>query len=126
MAAASLEHVNVTVSNAKDTAEMLCKLFDWKIRWSGAALNGGVSYHVGGNDSYLAVYSNGGCQKAGDNYLTPGSLNHIGVEVADLGAVEERVKALGYEPYSHDDYDPGRRFYFRDGDEIEIEVVSYQ
>jgi hypothetical protein len=28
-------------------------------------------------------------------------------------------------PFSHDDYDPGRRFYFLDPDGIEYEVVSY-
>ena len=30
------------------------------------------------------------------------------------------------EPFNHDDYEPGRRFYFFDWDGIEFEVVSYQ
>ena len=45
--------------------------------------------------------------------------------VDDLDAVEAKVKAMGYEPCNHADYDPGRRFYFDDEDGIEFEVVSY-
>lgn len=59
------------------------------------------------------------------NYVTTGGLNHIGVAVDDLDAAEERVKAAGLTPTSHADYEPGRRFYFRDEDGIEYEVVSY-
>jgi hypothetical protein len=35
------------------------------------------------------------------------------------------VKAAGYTPFNHGDYEPGRRFYFDGPDNIEIEVVSY-
>ena len=31
----------------------------------------------------------------------------------------------GLEPFSHGDYEPGRRFYFLDPDGIEYEVISY-
>jgi len=48
------------------------------------------------------------------------------VEVEDIGAVEAKVIAAGLTPYSHDDYAPGRRFYFNDPDGIEYEVVSYR
>ncbi len=53
-------------------------------------------------------------------------LNHIGVEVDDLDATEARVVAAGLTPFSHADYEPGRRFYFLDPDGIEYEVVSYR
>ena len=43
----------------------------------------------------------------------------------DLDAADERVRAAGFEPHSHADYEPGRRFYFHDADGIEWEVVSY-
>ena len=52
-------------------------------------------------------------------------LNHVGIQVEDLDAVEERVIAAGLVPFSHGDYDPGRRFYFMDWDGIEFEIVSY-
>ena len=52
-------------------------------------------------------------------------LNHIGVTVGDLDSAETRVKSAGYTPYSHADYEPGKRFYFDDEDGVEYEVVSY-
>jgi glyoxylase I family protein len=126
MAQAALEHVNVTVSDPLKTAERLCDLFGWKIRWQGDAKYDGFTVHVGADDSYLAVYAKGTPgDPAAESYFTRGGLNHIGVTVDDLDAVEEKVKAMGYAPYNHADYEPGRRFYFDDEDGIEFEVVSY-
>lgn len=126
MTQAALEHVNITVSDPEAIANMLCNLFDWRIRWKGDAKDGGITYHVGGEDSYIAVYSKGGTAKLGDNYATPGALNHIGVVVTDLDATEAHVRTAGFTPHSHADYEPGRRFYFDGPDNIEIEIVSYQ
>jgi len=122
-----LEHVNITVSDPAKTADMLNKLFGWTVRWKGAAINGGTTYHVGTDDQYLAVYTGpGGKQRAADDsYSMRGGLNHVGVVVDDLDAAEARVKALGFAPHSHADYEPGRRFYFRDHDGVEFELVSY-
>ncbi|MGB0505364.1 MAG: VOC family protein [Pikeienuella sp.] len=121
-----LEHVNLTVEDPDATAAMLGDLFGWHVRWRGEAKDNGISVHVGGEDDYLALYRPQGAL-AGDysNYSTVGGLNHIGVVVDDLDAVEAKVKAAGMEAYSHGDYEPGRRFYFRDSDGIEFEVVSY-
>ena len=62
---------------------------------------------------------------APDHFEMVGGLNHIGIVVDDLGAMEERVIAAGLKPHSHQDYEPGRRFYFHDRDRIEYEIVSY-
>lgn len=129
MAMAYLEHANITVSDIERTSKMLCDLFDWKVRWKGQpgeAKNGGVSWHVGGDESYVAVYSWRNEGAAENTYTMVGGLNHLGVVVDDLDLVERRVLDMGIETYSHGDYEPGRRFYFRDHDGIEIEVVSYQ
>ena len=121
-----LEHVNVTVSDPMATAVMLSTLFDWHIRWHGDAKNGGTTYHVGSDDSYVAVYAENDADKPTyDTYHSRGGLNHIGVVVDNLDEVEARVLAAGFTPHSHADYEPGRRFYFNDGDDIEFEVVSY-
>lgn len=126
---ARLEHVNVTVKDPNETAAMLHDLFGWDTRWEGRAINGGFTVHVGGADSYLALYTGpegGKDQREADNsYLTRAGLNHIGVVVDDLDATERAVKARGYEPHSHADYEPGRRFYFHEENGVEIEVVSY-
>jgi catechol 2,3-dioxygenase-like lactoylglutathione lyase family enzyme len=124
---ARLEHVNVTVADPDATAAMLGDLFGWRIRWRGPSIYGGTSVHVGEDATYLAVY--GGpdmARPAGrSSYGTAGGMNHIGVVVDDLDAVEAKVKARGYDAHSHADYDPGRRFYFREENGIEIEVVCY-
>jgi len=123
---ARLEHVNVTVADPDALAATLCELFDWKIRWSGAAMGDGRSVHVGDASSYVALYSPGKTEPFGpDTYSRHGGLNHIGVVVDDLDATEERVKRAGFVPGSHADYEPGRRFYFHEANGIEIEVVSY-
>ena len=122
-----LEHVNITVTDPEKTARMLCDLFDWKIRWHGDAINGGITYHVGTDEDYLAVYSSGRQEEyKGEPYDLLGGLNHVGVVVEDIDAMEQRVIAAGFEPHNHADYEPGKRFYFHDGDGIEFEVVSYR
>lgn len=127
MSGAALEHVNFTVSDPLKTANRLCRLFDWKIRWQGEAKDGGLSVHVGTDDDYLAVYAPAEATKDGpSSYLTTGGLNHVGVIVDDLDGVEKKVLAAGYRTVNHADYHPGRRFYFRDEDGIEFEVVSYR
>ncbi len=123
---ATLEHLNVTVPDPVASAAMLEDIFGWRIRWQGSAKGDGYSVHVGGDDSYVALYAPGpDLQDAADSYTQVGGLNHLGVTVGDLDAVEARVKARGYEAYSHGNYEPGRRFYFRDENGLEIEVVEY-
>lgn len=121
-----LEHVNFTVKDPRATAEILCDLFGWHIRWEGEAISGGKSVHVGDDDSYLALYMPPtAVNDAPDNYTTIGGLNHVGVVVDDINAVEAKVKASGFHPHNHGDYEPGLRFYFDGPDGIEYEVVSY-
>ena len=126
MTNAMLEHVNVTVSEPMKTATMLAQVFGWEIRWQGPSKNDGYTVHVGSDDSYLALYSMGGPNdSAVPSYEAKGGLNHVGIVVDDLDAVETKVVAAGFKPNNHGDYEPGRRFYFDDDDGVEFEVVSY-
>ncbi len=125
MAGSFLEHVNITVSDPIATAKRLEDWFGWKIRWQGEARAGGYTVHVGNDSSYIAVYSVGKANTPQDSYETRGGLNHVGVVVADLDAMEKKLLAAGYHTHNHGDYEPGRRFYFDDDDGIEFEVVSY-
>ncbi|SLN10953.1 Glyoxalase-like domain protein [Pseudoruegeria aquimaris] len=121
-----LEHLNVTVADPRAAAETLCALFDWEIRWEGASIYDGLSVHVGDDASYLALYSpRTPLAAAEDSYHAQRGLNHIGIVVRDLEETEARVKAAGYRPRSHADYEPGRRFYFTGPDGIEFEAVQY-
>lgn len=121
-----LEHANVSVSDPERTARMLQDVFGWGIRWEGPSKDGGRTIHVGGRDSYIAVYRQAASKvSTEDSYSTIGGLNHLAVVVDDLDAVEAKVVAAGYSPGEHYDYEPGERFYFLDHDGIEFEVVCY-
>lgn len=126
MTQVKLEHVNVTVSNLQATADWMDYVFGWKLRWQGASIHNGKTAHVGGDDSYIALY-----QPANDptppvdSYHAVNGLNHIAVVVPDLDVIEKRVQLAGFTPRSHADYEPGRRFYFEDADGVEFEVVQY-
>lgn len=130
MAQATLEHVNMTVSDPKKTAQMLVDLFDWKIRWEGPGGIGGYTVHVGTDDRYLGLYRPGketelSRTNKAEAYSTVGGLNHVALVVADLDQTETRILNAGFKTLNHGDYEPGRRFYFFDDDGIEYEVVSY-
>ena len=123
---ARLEHLNFTVSDPHATAGWIERIFDWKIRWEGPGMTTGYTIHIGNDDTYVALFRFEADQaETPDSYNTKGGLNHWAVVVDDLDATEERVKAEGFTPKSHADYEPGRRFYFYDNDGIEIEVVQY-
>jgi len=125
MALPRIEHVNVTVTDPERAARLMEALFDWKVRWQGPARDGGRAIHVGSDAHYIALYTDANAAYSEDDFVKGRPLNHIGVEVDDLDATEARVIAAGLVPFSHGDYEPGRRFYFFDPDGIEYEVVSY-
>jgi catechol 2,3-dioxygenase-like lactoylglutathione lyase family enzyme len=122
MSAAKLEHVNVSTSSAKDTARLMCEVFGWRVRWEGPSKLGGRSIHVGTDSAYVALYTPPEDLKQAEREGQP---NHVGVLVGDLDATETKIRAAGYKTYAHADYEPGRRFYFRDRGGVEFEVVSY-
>jgi len=123
---AALEHANYTVSDPAATAAWMEQIFDWRIRWQGDAMAGGHTIHIGTDTQYLALYSPGNPKpNAQSNYGTVAGLNHIAVVVDDLDKTEAAVKQHGFVTGNHADYEPGRRFYFHDSDDIEYEVVQY-
>ena len=98
-----LEHVNITVPDPQASAEILCDLFGWHVRWQGEAKDDGFTVHVGDDASYLALYAPSKPLKPMENtYEHVGGINHVGVVVEDLGAVEARVKSAGYVPKMED------------------------
>jgi catechol 2,3-dioxygenase-like lactoylglutathione lyase family enzyme len=124
MSALRLEHVNVSVTDPERASQLMQDVFGWKVRWQGPARDGGRTIHVGSDDHYIALFT--GPELAGASDFPKGRpLNHIGVEVDDLDATEQKILAAGLNTFSHGDYHPGRRFYFYDPDGIEYEVISY-
>ncbi|QTD57069.1 VOC family protein [Parasphingorhabdus cellanae] len=130
MTNAKLEHVNMTVSNPRRSADLMHDLFGWHIRWEGPSMLGGHTIHIGTDDQYLALYTNKDVKAAnagaGPEFRKGEPMNHVAMTVDDLDAVEAKVVAARLKPFGHDDYDPGRRFYFFDWNGIEFEIVSYK
>lgn len=121
-----LEHVNICVPDPRAHAAQLIDMFGWHVRWEGEAKDNGYTVHVGDDESYLALYAPAwDLNPESKRYHHIAGLNHVGVVVDDIAATEARVKAAGYVPHSHGDYEPGLRFYFDGPDGIEYEVVSY-
>ncbi len=124
-----IEHANLTVSNPERSLELFKQLCGWEERWRGHSQLGGDTIHVGdpaNGDTYLALYTNDDVRGRAREYSKGQPLNHVGLVVDDLSAAEDVVLAAGLKTFSHDDYEPGRRFYFFDWDGIEFEVVSYE
>jgi catechol 2,3-dioxygenase-like lactoylglutathione lyase family enzyme len=124
--AVMIEHVNVTASDGAATSQMLCDVFGWRVRWEGPAKLGGYTWHVGEDNSYVAIWQAPEGHELSGRRVPLGRLNHVGVVVNDLDAIERRVLEASLRPFSHGDYEPGRRFYFLDRDGVEYEVVSYR
>ena len=117
-----IEHVNLTVTDIERSAALFERLLGWKQRWRGEARNYGETIHVGEDETYLALYTD---RRDHAGQVKGRPLNHVGLQVDDLAAAEQVVVEHGLAPFGHDDYEPGRRFYFFDWDGIEFEIVSY-
>lgn len=118
-----IEHANLTVTDPERSAALFTELLGWRERWRGPSKLGGRTIHVGDETTYIAFYTREGAK---GGYAKGLPLNHVGVLVDDLEEAEAIVIRSGLEPFNHDDYEPGRRFYFFDWDGIEFEVVSYE
>ena len=122
-----IEHANLTVSDPDRSAALLQQLCGWHERWRGPSQLGGWTIHVGDESSYVALYSGRDGEKGdGQRFAKGQPLNHVGFVVDDIAAAEAVVIEAGLEPFGHDDYEPGCRFYFFDWDGVEFEIVSYQ
>jgi glyoxylase I family protein len=119
----TIEHANLTVTDPERASRLLQDLLSWHERWRGPAMNGGETIHVGDENRYIALYTN---RQPHDRFAKGAPLNHVGLLVDDLDGAEKVVVDAGLKPFNHDDYEPGRRFYFFDWDGIEFEVVSYE
>ena len=119
---ARLEHVNLTVTDNDRSLRLLTDLTGWRVRWRGPTAEDGESIHLGNDEAYLALFSDG-ADHSGQAKGVP--LNHVGIVVDDLAAARRVVEAHGLKPFGYGDYAPGQRFYFFDWDGIEFEVVSY-
>ena len=120
-----LEHVNLTVRDPERSAALFADLLDLHIRWKGDIGGGRLGVHVGNDDQYLALFQALGEGAIDHDMVRPG-LNHFGFTVDDLDEADRRLRAAGITHIVHaQPYEPGRRLYFRDYDDNEVELVQY-
>ena len=124
-----LEHVNITVSDLDRSIAFYCDLLDLEVRWRGTAetSEGTVrASHIGDERHYLAMFETSRKIPAPQDYGVPG-VNHFGFVVESLEAAKQRLAELGVSvpPESERHFEPGHRLYFRDPDDIEVELVGY-
>ena len=120
-----LEHVNLSVKDVDRSAAFYSDLLGLHTRWKGTFDDGRKAAHVGDDHFYLALFEAPAAGSVNHDYLRPG-INHFGFVVDDLDAVRDRLEQLAASDVTDtSDYEPGRRLYFRDPDDIEVELVSY-
>jgi catechol 2,3-dioxygenase-like lactoylglutathione lyase family enzyme len=120
-----IEHVNLTVTDVRRSADFYERLFGWHARWEGTTNDGRPAAHVGDDRCYLALFQSSKDGRAPMDYDTVG-VNHFGVVVENLDEMRARLDALGAEYGDEQDYEPGRRLYLIDPDGIEVELVQYE
>lgn len=119
-----LEHINLTVNNLEQSADLYCKLYDGEVAWRGQTDGGIDAVHIKSGDFYLALFQSDVPREKENDYSEAG-FNHFGVIVDDVDKQYEKVKALGLQPTEFLTYEPGRRFYVFDHDGHELEFISY-
>ena len=120
-----LEHVNLTVSDLDRSVAFYCRLLGISERWRGTTSDGTHAAHIGDDHSYLALFQSTSEGKAASPDYDGVGLNHVGFVVEDLEAALQILDAEGLAAHAEYDYQPGRRAYFFDHDQIEVELVTY-
>lgn len=119
-----LEHVNLTVSDLDRSIKFYADAFGFHVRWRGNTTGGTPAAHLGDDRCYIALFQAKYPGHTDSDYISVG-VNHFGFVVDDLDAMRARLESLGISPTDDQDYEPGRRFYFKDHDGFEIELVQY-
>jgi len=50
-----LEHVNLCTHDPDAAAEWMVRVFNWRVRWAGTAMDTRYTVHVGDDAGYLAL-----------------------------------------------------------------------
>lgn len=126
---ARIEHANFTVPDVDAAIGFLrCVEPDFRILHDGRAEDGHRWVHLGTEAGYFALEE--------PHEPTPDAIrarryadygvNHIGIVVADVDAVAERLMAAGYPETFQSEHHPARiRRYFHDPGGFEWELVQY-
>ena len=122
-----LEHANMVVRNIDDTVRFLtAALPEFRIRHEGLS-EGQRWMHIGTDDTYIAL-NEASVEPAEQREPYDGKpgINHLGYEVDDVDALQERLVAAGFRDSTYPNNHPHRkRVYFYDADGNDWEFVQY-
>lgn len=125
-----LEHANATVTDLDQAIHFLTTAVPaWRVRgggqmdWAGKPIRWA---HVGSDHCYVALQGGGAGQAIDWRGHEPG-LKHVGIVVADLAAVVDRLERAGH-PLDHWGGRTAYRnsVYFMVGADFQVEFVEYQ
>ena len=122
-----MEHANLHVRHFDDAVRFLQTAFpDFDIR-SESVCDGLRWMHIGTQETYIALNET---RTERDKSLGPydgrPGVNHLGYEVDDVDALQERLAAAGFRDSTYPNNHPHRkRVYFYDADGNDWEFVQY-
>lgn len=122
-----LEHANIGVRNIDEAIRFLSAAFpEFRVRREGRNQDRRWT-HFGIDDTYIAL--NEADEEPAEQWLPyskkPG-INHLGYEVDDVDALQQRMLAAGFRDSTYPNSHPHRkRVYFYDADGNDWEFVQY-
>jgi len=122
-----LEHANLHVRHFDDAVRFLKTAFpDFYVR-SESVRDGLRWMHIGTDETYIALNETTVDQNAGaEPYDGHPGVNHLGYEVDDVDALQNRMAAAGFRDSTFPNNHPHRkRVYFYDSDGNDWEFVQY-
>jgi len=122
-----MEHANLHVRRFDDAVRFLKTAFPEFYVRSESASDGLRWMHIGTDETYIALNETNVNQDSNRRPYdgTPG-VNHLGYEVDDVDALQERLAAAGFTESTYPNKHPHRkRIYFYDADGNDWEFVQY-
>ncbi len=124
-----LEHANISVLDIDVMTDFLLKVFpEFHIRGESPPDHPGRRWrHVGNDKQYIALEAaHPESEDRREPYGSAPGLNHLGMVVDDLPALEARLRKLGLEPNLIVESEPERRrLYYYDPEGNDWEFVQY-
>lgn len=123
-----VEHYQLVVSDLATAAHFYSTVFGWPVRGRGREFTVEGTYqwvHVGTDETYIALRAPFN-DLPFDDGMRGYRGNHVGIVTDEIEQVIGRLNKLGYLVRQGPSHPHRRRFYVRDFDNNEIEIIQYR